>query len=100
MRAIAANSPATEFVQRESIAAVQGDQTVDLPVADHSIEDRVHIATELLAMADGQLINHVAGNDVRLVPVARSPLFARVVDVFPARLATGTGCSCAAPAGS
>ena len=71
---IATHAPSSEVVESQSVSAVQGDDSADLPVAKNGIQRRVHVVAKLLAAAEWQLISDVAGQDVGLVVVARSPI--------------------------
>src|SRR5262249_39684818 len=49
---------------------------------------------KLLAVANRQLVDNIAAEDVFLIPVARTPVGARIIGVLPARLparASGLG---------
>src|SRR5262249_7128323 len=97
---VAPDAPAAKVVQGQSVAGVQGDDSADFPIPQDRVQGGRHIVPKLLAAAEWKLIGHVAGHDVSLVVVARTPILTRVIDVLPSRLSAGTGRLCAAPTGS
>src|SRR5215813_3875704 len=83
---VAPDAPAAKVVQGQGVASVQGDDSADLPIPQDRVQSGRHIVPKLLAAAEWKLIGHVAGHDVSLVVVARTPILARVIDVLPSRL--------------
>src|SRR6185437_5262463 len=69
-------------IKGEWETCVPGDDGVDRPVPDHSINYRRHIFTKLLAMSERQLINRIGADDVLGIPVALRPFGALVVQIL------------------
>lgn len=84
---VAANAPTAEIVERQSVSGVESDDPTDFPISDNGVKHRIHVLTELFAATNRQLIGHIAGEDVRLIEVARAPISPGVIDVLPAGLA-------------
>src|SRR5882762_6404245 len=79
---------------------MEGNNSTDFPVANHLVENGVHVATKPLPFANWKLVGDIAGEDVLLIKEARSPVGTRVIDILPPRLASGAGRLRATPAGT
>jgi hypothetical protein len=98
LSALPPRPPASKVIQGQGISAVQGEfrRSPSSP-APRSIAG-FRSWPNCLPRPSGS-VGNVAGEDVGLVVVARSPIQTRVVDVLPAGLSARTGGAGAAPTG-
>src|SRR6266849_3662994 len=72
---------------RYCIPSVPGNDSTQFPVADNSVDDRVHAAAILLATTYRKLVGDEVSQNVGFVVIARTPVRSWIVNVLPARQA-------------
>src|SRR5260370_35306975 len=82
------SAPASEFIEGQRVSCMHGDDSADLPIPNHGVESGVHVFAKLFTAAHWELVSNIAGKDVLLAEVARSPVRTGVIRVLPAGPAT------------
>src|ERR1035441_9243139 len=69
-------------LDRQREAAMEGQDAAHLPAAEHAVHCLIPLGAELLALAEGQVVDERTGEVVLEVEVRRAPFIAAVVEVL------------------
>ena len=81
LRAISSGAVASRNSEWET--GMPGNNRVDRPVADHSIQRPRHVVAKLFAPANGQLVDGVGADYVGRIPITARIIASGVIEVLP-----------------